>query len=132
MTSSLLSTATVRHGRHDTTIRRTQVTQESELAELVEAARRMEPRALTTLALVHELGHGVGRDLLLATHLYFQAAERGEGRAQFCLGNLYEQGLVAEPSPSLARLWFARAAYSGHMTALRRLEALAAKSLGGR
>ena len=106
-----------------------QLMQVNELAELTAAARREEPRALTTLALAYELGHGVERDLLLATHLYRLAAERGESRAQFYLGNLYEFGLIAEPSPDIARQWFARAAYSGHPTALRRLEALAAHAL---
>lgn len=100
-----------------------------ELRELAAAARRNDARAQAALGLAHELGHGVERDILLAAHLYHQAAERGECRGQFLLGNLYEHGVVVAPNPSIARMWFARAACFGHPAGLRRLETLAASSL---
>ncbi|MFO1395607.1 MAG: hypothetical protein U1F48_00960 [Burkholderiales bacterium] len=106
-----------------------QLSQLDELRELTAAARRNDPRAQAALGLAYELGHGVERDALLAAHFYHQAAESGECRAQFLLGNLYEHGVVATPNPDIARIWFARAAYCGHPAALRRLEALAASSL---
>lgn len=106
-----------------------EVLQNDELKELVAAARRCDRRAQAALGLAYELGHGVKKDVLLAAHFYHRAAESGEFRAQFLLGNLYEHGVVVAPNLGIARMWFASAAYLGHPAALRRLETLAASSL---
>lgn len=98
----------------------------AELAALMEAATRGDAHAQTTLGLAFELGHGVGRDVLHAGHLYRQAAQAGVARAQFALGLLYEAGCEAEPHPELARPWYERAAAQGHDGARRRLQALPA------
>ncbi|MFO1413664.1 MAG: tetratricopeptide repeat protein [Burkholderiales bacterium] len=97
----------------------------AELHALIEAATRGDAHAQTTLGLAYELGHGVGRDVLQAGHLYRQAALAGVARAQFALGLLYEFGCDREPLPDLARPWYERAARQGHDGARLRLAALA-------
>lgn len=63
-------------------------------------------------------------DPAAAAVAYARAALRGGARAAYYLGQLYETGTGVEPSPGLARLWYAAAA--NLPAAERRSEALSA------
>jgi len=99
----------------------------AELQALMEAAKRGDVHAQTTLGLAFELGHGVVRDVFHASHLYRQAALAGGPRGQYALALLYESGCGESPQPELARSWYELAARQGHEGALRRLRCLDAE-----
>jgi len=61
-------------------------------------------------------------DYLAAAGWYRRAADLGHDQAQFCLGDLYEQGLGVPQDASLADHWYRKAAASGHPGAAGRLK----------
>ncbi len=73
-----------------------------------------EVRAMTELALKHEHGEGVPRDLPRARALYCNAAKRGFADAQFKLGWMYANGRGVQRDDALAAALFAMAAELGH------------------
>jgi len=89
-----------------------------------------DPRGEFALAVMHEHGQGVPRDLEQAKAHYRRAAERGYVKAQLNLGLLLEAEsagraeLVAE-----AAHWFTAAAALGQRDALLRLEGLAKRGV---
>ena len=56
---------------------------------------------------MHDEGVGAKQDFSLAMHWYHLAAERGEAKAMFNLGVLYDEGLgLEEPDFTRAAHWY--------------------------
>ncbi len=88
--------------------------------------------ALSTLAAAPLFAHvevpGTYGD---AMRWYRLTAEKGDARAQFLLGYMYEAGERMAPDPALARAWYAKAAAQGEPRASFRLARLHHEGRGG-
>jgi S1-C subfamily serine protease len=69
------------------------------------------------LAIMHQNGSGVRRDLIEAHRLYRQAAEQGHAQAQFNLGLLHHNGEGVARNDAEARRLYLLAAEQGHARA---------------
>ena len=76
-------------------------------------------RELVVLALAHEHGEGVPKDLSKAAFLYCEAARRGDAEGQYGLGWMYANGRGLPHDDAFAAGLFALAAAQGHAQAQR-------------
>ncbi len=91
---------------------------------LADRAHAGDSRAQAWLGLVYELGHGVPRDVVLASRWYEVAAANGAPAGWFGLGLLWESGHFGYEDLRRARTFYRRAAELGHEGAMYRLRIL--------
>ena len=77
------------------------------------------PRELVVLALAHEHGEGVPKDLVKAAFFYCEAARRGDAEGQYGLGWMYANGRGLPHDDAFAASLFELAAAQGHAHAQR-------------
>ena len=94
-------------------------------------AARGDAEAQYRLALLHERGVEVERDLAAAAKWYRRAAEQGHARAQFKLASYYRQGRLNGVDLAEAKHWYARAADQGLARARYNLGVLVERGIGG-
>ena len=87
------------------------------IAELTERAIQGEVAAMTELAVRHEKGDGIARDLMAALPWYVRAAEQGNAAAQMKLGSLYIGGKGIKKDSGEAAKWFLLCAEQGNAAA---------------
>ncbi len=93
-------------------------------------AARGDAEAQYRLALLHERGVQVTRDLRTAAKWYRRAAEQGHPRAQFKLASYYRQGRLGEVDLAKAKRWYAKAAGQGLARAQYNLGVLVERGIG--
>ena len=93
-------------------------------------AARGDAEAQYRLALLHERGVEVDRDLATAMKWYRRAGEQGHARAQFKLASYYRQGRVEDADLAKARRWYAKAADQGLARAQYNLGVLVERGIG--
>ncbi|KAJ3320188.1 hypothetical protein HDU93_003602 [Gonapodya sp. JEL0774] len=87
-----------------------------------QAAEMRNPTAQERLGFFYQIGLGVlSRDLSKAVELYQKAADLNESNAQIALGGFYWTKTAGLDDPSMAALWFERAALQGHTAAQNNL-----------
>ncbi len=90
-------------------------------------AEQGNPGAMSALALMYDVGHGVPQDSAEAVKWYRRAAQLGEKSAQYNLASMYDAG-VGVPQDSLrAYVWFALSIASGNASAASERDAEAKK-----
>ena len=88
------------------------------------AAAQDDPRALSLLATLYQLGQGVAQNASKAVELYARAAALGDAEAQFNLGNIYLLGEGVRADEAWALTYYRQAASQGHELAARNLKEL--------
>lgn len=93
--------------------------------------------AIVELARCYHLGVGVAQSDAEAVNLYYEAAKRGEGYAQVCLGEMYERGLGfgehtggMENHLERAVYWYKQAAEQQYLEGQLHLAKCYAKGIG--
>jgi uncharacterized protein len=69
------------------------------------------------LALLYEVGKGVGKSEEEAVNWFSEAADQGNKQAQHKLGSYYARGIGVEESQKSAFSWYLKAAKKGHLLA---------------
>jgi len=93
-------------------------------------AARGDAEAQYRLALLHERGVEVARDLATAAKWYRRAAAQGHPRAQFKLASYYRQGRLGDVDLAKAKRWYAEAAEHGLARAQYNLGVLVERGIG--
>jgi len=76
------------------------------------------------LGLLHDRGHGVGRDSIIALQWFKKSAEQGHAETQRGLGVYLEEGVVIDQDLAAAANWYSRAAEQKNAKGLRNLAQL--------
>jgi uncharacterized protein len=94
------------------------------------AAEKGNQAAQYEIAMMYDLGRGVGQDLAEAVKWYRRAAEQGYPRAQFALAEMYKNGDGVEKNLDEAVRWYRLAAEGGSADAQLLLGVLYESGLG--
>ena len=84
-------------------------------------AKRGDPRAQTTLGLMHARGYGVEQNYQVAHYWWTQAAKKKDAGALYNIGTLYHRGEGVTQDYGQAARWYREAAQMGHVIAQKNL-----------
>jgi len=90
------------------------------------AAEAQYPRAMWHLGCMHLHGHGMPRSAVKAFIQFEQAAQSGDGLAQYSYAQMLEQGIGYIKDPQQALYWYDKAAAQGLKEAANAAERLRA------
>ncbi|TYP94265.1 MULTISPECIES: toll/interleukin-1 receptor domain-containing protein [Nitrosomonas] len=91
----------------------TELTEDSTISELMEAAEQGDAEAQNILGLMYASGRGVAKNEAKAVEWYRKAAEQGNATAQNSLGVMYEEGRGVVQDDTIAMEWYRKAAEQG-------------------
>jgi len=90
--------------------------------QLTILARQGDPKALTHLGVMYQLGLGVEKDMMKAVSFYQAAADKGYAPGQYNMGLLLYEGKAVKQDYKRAYEMFEKAAKQGHVKAKNRAE----------
>lgn len=85
------------------------------------AADRDHMRGLHDLGTMYFNGLGVEKDVKKAHDLYLKAVNFGSNLSSYCLGLIYQEGILDKPMPLMALFWFLIAEAQGNEDASQRI-----------